>query len=566
MASGSAGTAAFRGTMAPVSIPAVFAALTLLFAPAAAEITSAVLDKQSGQLSVVEGFKEHFVAWANFTDDIKTSGWAYLEVTTSSRYNDSLQAYAAGAVEAAVTSQLIYKHWMNTLVNYCGPFTSETGYCKRLESYIRDNLQWVQEQMEKESNSAYWHQVRLALLQLKGLEDSYNEQLSFPLGPFSFNPLGFILFQLGGDLEDLESVLNKSSQTRPLGSGSCSALIKLLPNNEDLLVSHDTWNTYQSMLRIMKKYVFDFKVSPSSNSSLPGRTQAFSSYPGSIFSGDDFYILSSGLVTLETTIGNSNPALWKYVTPTNTVFEWLRNIVANRLATNGLQWADIFSRNNSGTYNNQWMIVDYKLFSPGQTKFEEGLLLILEQIPGLIHVEDKTRELLEKSYWASYNIPYFEQIFNASGCNELVEKYGSWFTLDRNPRAQIFKRDHTTVKDLDSMIRLMRYNNFKEDPLSKCDGCDPPANGENAISARSDLNPANGTYPFGALRQRQHGGTDMKLTSYGMFRDYAMMAVNGPTWDQVPPFQWSTSPYKDLRHMGHPDTWTFKPVKVTWAP
>lgn len=32
------------------------------------------------------------------------------------------------------------------------------------------------------------------------------------------------------------------------------------------------------------------------NSSLPGRTQAFSSYPGSIFSGDDFYILSSGLV------------------------------------------------------------------------------------------------------------------------------------------------------------------------------------------------------------------------------------------------------------------------------
>lgn len=29
---------------------------------------------------------------------------------------------------------------------------------------------------------------------------------------------------------------------------------------------------------------------------LPGGTQAFSSYPGSIFSGDDFYILSSGLV------------------------------------------------------------------------------------------------------------------------------------------------------------------------------------------------------------------------------------------------------------------------------
>lgn len=76
MASGSGGTSSFTGTMAHVSVLAVFAALTLLFAPAAAgaEIRSAVLDKQSGQLSVVEGFKENFVAWANFTDDIKTSG------------------------------------------------------------------------------------------------------------------------------------------------------------------------------------------------------------------------------------------------------------------------------------------------------------------------------------------------------------------------------------------------------------------------------------------------------------------------------------------------------------
>lgn len=67
---------------------------------------------------------------------------------------------------------------------------------------------------------------------------------------------------MGGDLEDLESALNKSSKTHPLGSGSCSALIKLLPNNKDLLVSHDTWNNYQSMLRIMKKYIFAFKASP----------------------------------------------------------------------------------------------------------------------------------------------------------------------------------------------------------------------------------------------------------------------------------------------------------------
>lgn len=69
------------------------------------------------------------------------------------------------------------------------------------------------------------------------------------------------LFQMGGDLEDLEAALNKSQQSHTVGSGSCSALIKLLPGNKELLVSHDTWNNYQSMLRIMKKYSFSFRTS-----------------------------------------------------------------------------------------------------------------------------------------------------------------------------------------------------------------------------------------------------------------------------------------------------------------
>ena len=62
------------------------------------------------------------------------------------------------------------------------------------------------------------------------------------------------------------------------------------------------------------------------------------------------------------------------------------------------------------------------------------------------------------------------------------------------------------------LLFCCRYNNFEKDPLSQCEGCDPKHNGENTISARSDLNPANGTYPFGALRQRCHGGTDMKAS------------------------------------------------------
>lgn len=530
-----------------------------------AQIFSALYDEKTANLIVTEGFQANYVAVANFTDDINKSGWSYLEVSTSLSYNDSLQSYAAGLVESAVTSQLIYKHWMNTLMGYCGPFTRDPEYCQRLKQYITTNLQWITQQMNAHNDSSYWHQVRLSLLQLKGLEDGYNGQVDFPTGNFSIDPFGFLLFQLGGDLEDLEAALNKSSQARTVGSGSCSALIKLLPGNKDLLMSHDTWNTYQSMLRILKRYNFAYRTSPTEKSVIPGRIQAFSSYPGSIFSGDDFYILSSGLVTMETTIGNSNDDLWKFVKPQDVVMEWLRNIIANRLAENGRDWADIFSRYNSGTYNNQWMIVDYKLFVPGEGQMKQGLFTVLEQIPGMIVTADKTEELFKSGYWASYNIPYFEEVFNASGGQELVQKYGSWFSFSENPRAQIFRRNQTLVTDIESMVRLMRYNNYKDDPLSRCNECDPVQNGENTISARSDLNPANGTYPFGALRQRSHGGTDMKMTSYEMVKNFEMLAVSGPAWDQVPVFQWSTSPYNKLLHMGHPDRWDFPTVHVKWS-
>ena len=57
---------------------------------------------------------------------------------------------------------------------------------------------------------------------------------------------------------------------------------------------------------------------------------------------------------------------------------------------------------------------------------------------------------------------------------------------------------------------LCRYNNFQHDPLSACN-CTPPFSGENAISARSDLNPASGVYPFSSLGHRRHGGVDNKV-------------------------------------------------------
>ena len=62
---------------AVINVIAVLVGLCLICEPVRAEIRTAVIDKASGQLSVVEGYREDFVAWANFTDDIKTSGWVH---------------------------------------------------------------------------------------------------------------------------------------------------------------------------------------------------------------------------------------------------------------------------------------------------------------------------------------------------------------------------------------------------------------------------------------------------------------------------------------------------------
>ena len=32
-------------------------------------------------------------------------------------------------------------------------------------------------------------------------------------------------------------------------------------------------------------------------------------------------------------------------------------------------------------YNNQWMIIDYNMFKKGETKLQDGLLWVLEQLP-----------------------------------------------------------------------------------------------------------------------------------------------------------------------------------------
>ena len=45
-------------------------------------------------------------------------------------------------------------------------------------------------------------------------------------------------------------------------------------------------------------------------------------------------------------------SIYDVITP-RSILSWMRVMVANRMASSGKQWIDVFSKYNSGTYNNQ---------------------------------------------------------------------------------------------------------------------------------------------------------------------------------------------------------------------
>ncbi|RYG56041.1 hypothetical protein EON66_03860 [archaeon] len=308
----------------------------------------------------------------SYSDQISSTGWSFLEVTTSASYSDEAQAYAAGYGEAGVTAERIFQGVLNTGAN--------VSWDAALSTYMANNTAWMHEQVLANAGDAYWHQVWLVLLQLQGLYDGYTD--AAPAGgamPF------WVLLNMqvsAGDMDDLGTALGLQVYGKPLplpalqhraahmkgsrmrtsrptlsaatgslsptteGGGHCSAIVKVLPGNQDVFIAHTSWSGLENMLRTYKKYNFAYSTTGLSGApTVPGQVAAFSSYPGLLFSGDDFYqIQPTNLVVLETTIGNSNMSLYQqYIKPT-TVLDWIRNPVANRLAVDGSTWSSVYSQ------------------------------------------------------------------------------------------------------------------------------------------------------------------------------------------------------------------------------
>lgn len=541
-------------------------------------------------ISAGDAFPTDGIVTATYIDSVNATGFGQLDIVGNASAPNALMAYAAGYAEAVLTANASGHNLIYDYVQASVPQISTN-----VRAWLVANQQYSRQQILAHPTDSFWVHVNLVNEQMTGLCDGYTA--TAPAAQ-AVRCDTIMTASLLGDLFDLNALNSMGSQAEfeaflqqrrtpgrraQPGSGTpipshCSSLTRFLPDGSDVFSAHTTWSGVETMLRIWKRYQLPFTVDGTPGAAtVPGVSVAFTSYPATLSSVDDFYTVQpSGLVVIETTIGNNNMSLYQdYMVP-QTVVEFMRNIVANRLAVNGSNWPTVFSQQNSGTYNNEWMITDTKLFA-SRAKPSDPLpawtLTVADQMPGFVSVDDRTSWLNTVGYWPSFNVPSNDFIFNISNQWALVEQYGglsgagAFYAFNTTCRRQIFDRDAPKVTDLASMQAIQRYNDYQNDPLSgqgMAPGYKTPFC---AISSRGDLgdtDPSHAVIP--GLGHGDNAGIDSKIASAKSVAAGSnnFWAQSGPTHDQQKVFTWATEPF-DVLHGSQPAAFNFGWEEVTWA-
>jgi len=557
-----------------------------------------VFDKDAYGLRLDAGVSEaNGLAWGRFEEKLGKSGWdeLYVQTSQSSRATNDVRMYSAGFLEGVLTAKRLSQFYSNfyQLImkdedNQRALANIKNMYAKEFE-FVKTNSNIHPGALSVEPADPYWKHVRYILFQLWGMKDGYNT-VALGAGVRMFDLVDMFLINNHGELSeemeaykpaaaaerrsaqsahDLLQVKSIISKARRMSAflapdvardatdrawemrmrrSRCSAFVRLVDQSADMMVGHTTWDDYSKMTRIFKYYHFV----------LPGAwTKAdhigFSSYPGTLWSSDNFYILSSGLVITDTQLEILNPKVYDRIPdfPSNPkIPNFFHVMTCNRMAGTGNHWTSLFSERNSGTGNAQWMVVDYNTFIPNEP-LKDNTVWLLEQVPGITEQKDISGVLRNKGYFASYNRPYFTQIRDETGHTAAQARHGTLYSYASAPRGQIFGRIGVSVQNLFDMRTLMTRNSYPNE------GTFPSAAGH-AISARMDLV---GYSPI------PNGGIDAKVVNRCLLRQMQAQAISGPTHSSQKVFEWVSADGKDLwpgwPHLGLPDSYNFDWVQMT---
>jgi len=498
-------------------------------------------------------YGKSYCAWAEFNDTLSEVGWGTL--TVRGNHADPATAhYCSGVAEAALTHTRISQYFTivyDSLLEDLGG-----SFPKKLSDWLEKSMAWTRKMAETHRKTdVYWESIYNILRRFDGMVEAYKE-FRDPVKDVNMTDLQFIVMESSEDLDDLTFIISAdypelrkkiSSEAWRDVHHHCTGLIYMEPSYMDVYVAHDTWDAYNTMNRILKDYEI---ASPSPHTAASRWT--FSSNPGLLFSSDDFWLLNSGLVVIETTVNTWNTTLYDLYCKPESVLAWIRVCAVNLIAHNGQEWAKYFNIANSWTYNNQYLIVDTNKFTRGK-KPKEGFVTCTEQVPGYYVVGDRTDELCSRRWIPSVNIPSYEKVYNASGYPEKVkETKCDYWTYERCPRHLIMKRDVINkIHSYKDFKTFMRYNDWQKDPLSDGDAA-------SSIQSRYDLRPDEclhlGTmtmcpFPF--------GGLDAKTTNINMAKKLFFDAISSPVYENQPVWEFGTPRWKKVRYDGLPKVWKF---------
>lgn len=304
----------------------------------------------------------------------------------------------------------------------------------------------------------YWYQIWLFLQQVQGLEFGWGEGASRGRFEEDLELSDFLLMNAAADLPDFRVYFENFVQKQPEGMEylttpvKASMVVKYLNEMDEqgemvakkVLIGHSSDGYYSSMLRMLKKYKFHYHYTGTHKShQVAGVDIAFTGYPGSLASSDDFYTITgrkSKFVVGGIRIQNKNIDLWQLVDVKESVLLAARVMAANRLAHSGYGWSRVMSM-NPGFGAKQWMVIDVRRMHNHTALEEAGVLLektvtmsgfsngavtlikdiastvgnerdgavwVVDQLPGRLHAEDVTEEVVYKtSFWTGNGIPFF---------------------------------------------------------------------------------------------------------------------------------------------------------------
>lgn len=516
---------------------------------ARAEFKNAVCFINSANGEPYLEYKEHVagdnaVAWANWNNSIHEAGWYKLHLHGQEGAADKDIMTCAGYLEGALAANGIFNHY-SLIREIKGYPANVKTYPPKVYNFINDNLIYVRQSVEAYQDVQYWQEIGLILAQFDGLMKGYNFTMK-DNETAQMNEFDHWFFQSAGDMFDIAAMFpDDKAPAKEFKREHCSGLLRLTDDYRDIYFSHDAWSDYRELHGELKEYDLPIKA-------FKARRILMSTRVGKIASYDDFYLADTGLFVIETTLNNYNEELYKVCVP-QSLFTWIRAVHATWTSNASKEWCETFIKHNSGTYNNQYVVVDSNKFKRLE-KPTKDLVWIIEQFPGVYNMSDVTPYILEHGYFPSVNTPYHDYLYNLAGYPELVASLGEYgaYRSKNGPRALIMERDAPRIRDFDDFKNFMRYNEYYRDPYSQGD----PAQ---QIASRYDLRPE--TTPYGI--RNNFGDLDSKVLRLTEAKTLMRMhAIASPPYDKKenskkPVWEFGVAPFDNIHYYGLPKRWEF---------